>query len=39
MAYTGVDTFGMGWLALLLLGGGALLLATGTLWRRRPRRH
>jgi hypothetical protein len=39
IAYTGVDTLGMGWLALLLLGGGALVLAAGTVWRRKPRRH
>lgn len=39
MAYTGVDTIGMGWLAFLLLGGGALLLVVGTAWRRKPRRH
>jgi hypothetical protein len=39
MAYTGVDTVGMGWLALLLLGGGALALTVGTMWRRKPRRH
>jgi fimbrial isopeptide formation D2 family protein len=39
IAYTGVNTSGMGWLAFLLLGAGALLLAVGTLWRRKPRRH
>ena len=39
MAYTGVNTLGMGWLAFLLLGGGGVLLLTGTLWRRKPRRH
>jgi hypothetical protein len=39
MAYTGVNTLGMGWLAFLLLGGGALLLVAGALVRRKPRRH
>ncbi len=38
IAYTGVNAFGMGWVALLLLVGGALLVAVGTL-RRRPRKH
>ena len=39
MAYTGVNTLGMGWLAILLLGGGILILAMGTMRRRKPRRH
>ena len=36
---TGVAATQMGWLALLLLLGGGLLLTTKTIWRRKPRRH
>jgi large repetitive protein len=36
---TGVAATQMGWLALLLLLGGGLLVMTGTVWRRKPRRH
>jgi uncharacterized repeat protein (TIGR01451 family) len=36
---TGVAATQMGWLALVLLLGGGLLVTTGTVWRRRPRRH
>ena len=39
IAYTGVNTFGLGMLALLLLAGGALVLGVGTMWRRKPRKH
>ena len=39
IAYTGVNTFGMTLLALLLLAGGALILGVGAMWRRKPRKH
>ena len=39
LATTGVAATRMGWLALLLLLGGGLVLTTGTIWRRKPRRH
>jgi len=39
IAYTGVNTVGLGWVALVLLLGGGLLLVLGTMWRRRPGRH
>jgi hypothetical protein len=39
IAYTGVNVFGMGALALLLLGAGALLIGFGRTNRRRQREH
>ncbi|MEO7126358.1 MAG: hypothetical protein ABI382_11415, partial [Nakamurella sp.] len=39
IAYTGVNAYGMALLALLLLGGGALVLTIGSVWRRKSRKH